>query len=179
MTKKNVSPYILTTSIISCLAIRFFPFHIPNTEPLMAFYLPLQKRFGFLTSCIFATMTIVPFDIITGHIGRWTLVNVITYSTLGFVISLYSKYFKTESFVKKAIVGTLFFDIITGICTGPLLFHQPLIHAILGQIPFTCIHLISNILLALTLSSLIDHWIVKKVCNQTRREFSLLGKKVL
>ncbi|MFA6527754.1 MAG: hypothetical protein WCT20_05000 [Candidatus Babeliales bacterium] len=179
MSHKKASLHTLLVSVIACLGVRLFPFHIPNVEPLMAFYMPLHKRFGFFTSSVFAAMVTVPFDLITGHTGLWTLINVITYSLLGLVFPLVSTYCTTNSFVYKAIAGTLLFDIITGICVGPLFFHQSFIPACLGQIPFTIMHLISNILLAFTLSPLIDHWIVKKVCDQTRGEFSLLGKKVL
>lgn len=179
MPDKKVNVRILILSTIACLSVRFFPFHIPNVEPLLPLYMPLEKRFGFFTGSLFVTLTIIPFDIITGHVGLWTLVNVITYSLLSSVFVLLNSSLRKKSFIGKAIIGTLFFDIITGILVGPFLFQQPFYTAFFGQIPFTIIHLISNIFLGFTLSPLIDHWIVKQVCNQTRGDFFLLGKKVL
>lgn len=179
MPHKKVTLRVLALSGIACLGVRLFPFHIPNVEPLMALYMPLQKRLGFFIGSIFVIISIVPFDLIMGQFGPWTLINILAYSLLGLLLPLCRRRWKTESFIAKAISGTLFFDGITGLCVGPLFFHQPFMQAFLGQIPFTFIHVASNVLLALSLSPLIDDWIVKQVSKQTRGVCSLLEKKVL
>lgn len=176
MTYKKGSFHILLASIGGCLAIRLFPVHIPSIEPLMVFYLPLQKRCGVLSSFIFAASSIILFDAITCRIGLWTITGMLAYGSLGLIIR---RLFKIKSFLFQSIIGTLWFDLVTGVCTGPLLFNQPFFDALIGQIPFTLLHLIGNGILTIVISPLIDHSIVTHVCNQTRGDFLLSGKKVL
>jgi len=43
-------------------------------------------------------------------------------------------------YVRFAIIGTLFFDAVTGLLIGPLFFHQSFLSTLIGQIPFTALH---------------------------------------
>ena len=65
-------------------------------------------------------------------------------------------------YAKFAIIGTLAYDAVTGLTVGPLLFHQTFYSALIGQIPFTILHLIGNTSFALLLSPLIYNFAIKK-----------------
>jgi len=55
-------------------------------------------------------------------------------------------------YVRFAIYGTLFFDAVTGLTVGPIFFHQFIYRILVGQIPFTALHLLGNVTLAALLS---------------------------
>jgi hypothetical protein len=59
-------------------------------------------------------------------------------------------------------MGTLFFDAVTGLTVGPIFFHQSFIASMVGQIPFTALHLIGNIAFAIILSPAIYSLLIKK-----------------
>lgn len=59
-----------------------------------------------------------------------------------------------------AIAATIFFDLLTGVLLGPVLFGGSMREAFIGQIPFTVKHLLGNIFLAATVSPAIDRWAV-------------------
>ena len=68
-----------------------------------------------------------------------------------------ARFFQKRSMSRKnvisfAIIGTLFYDAFTGLSIGPLFFHQSLIIAFVGQIPFTALHLAGNIMFSLLIS---------------------------
>jgi hypothetical protein len=65
------------------------------------------------------------------------------------------------------VIGTLFFDAVTGLSIGPLFFNQSFQGALWGQIPFTLWHLMGNISFALILSPAIYKSIIenKKLDN--------------
>lgn len=146
---------------ISCLLIRLIPFRAPNVEPIMATVMPFSKEYGAYIGFGFAFLSIILYDLITGTFGIWTLFTASTYGIIG----LYSGYFfknikpKRKDFVWFAVIGTLFFDLVTGLSVGPLFFHQSLTTAIVGQIPFTLWHLLGNISFALVLSPAIYNFI--------------------
>ena len=51
---------------------------------------------------------------------------------------------------------------VTGLTIGPLLFHQSFIVSLIGQIPFTLLHLLGNVSFAIVLSPAIERWLVKE-----------------
>jgi hypothetical protein len=70
---------------------------------------------------------------------------------------------KTSSWLNYgifAIVGTLFYDALTGLTIGPLLFGQSFTEALIGQIPFTISHLLGNTAFAVIVSPILYSWIV-------------------
>jgi uncharacterized membrane protein len=79
---------------------------------------------------------------------------------------------KTLHFLIYSIIGTILYDAITGLSIGPLFFGQSLTEAFVMQIPFTVMHLGSNMVFAVTISPLIYKWIVT---NQ-RLEINIFGK---
>ncbi len=149
---------------ILCLLMRLIPFRAPNIEPILAATMPFSKTSGAFIASIFAVLSILFYDVLTGTLGVQTLFTVFAYGVLG----LWSfNYFKKKeanafNFARFAIVGTLFFDAFTGLTVGPIFFNQSFMGSLLGQIPFTVFHLIGNVVFALVLSPAIYHFMIKK-----------------
>ena len=159
--KKNWLKFVI--GLVSCLLIRLIPFRPPNIEPILATQMPFAKAYGALAGFFFAFFSIVLFDIITGTLGKWSLLTSITYGILGIAGAFYFKNRKANSwnFAKFAIAGTIFFDAVTGLSIGPLFFNQPFVEAFFGQIPFTGLHLLGNVSFALVLSPAIYRFVIE------------------
>lgn len=157
--------YIDWTKIILgftlCLVFRLIPVRPPNIEPLLATQMPFSKVYGAHIAFMFGFMSIVLFDLITARIGVWTLITASAYGVLGLwsVFFFKKREMKTINYVKFAIIGTVFFDAVTGLTIGPIFFNQPFMVALIGQIPFTILHLIGNVTFAVVLSPLIHTYI--------------------
>jgi len=144
----------LSTGIFACLLLRLVPFRAPNVEPILATQMPFTKAYGTFVGFFFGVSSIVLYDIITGTIGVWTLITATAYGLVGIFTA---RFFQKRSMSRKnvisfAIIGTLFYDAFTGLSIGPLFFHQSLIIAFVGQIPFTALHLAGNIMFSLLVS---------------------------
>ncbi len=148
---------------LSAFAIRLIPFRAPNVEPIMAVIMPLGKVYGGLLSFIFGFFSIVLFDSVTSGIGIWTLITAISYGLLGLGAQYYFKNRSGwKSYASYAIVATIVYDAITGLTIGPMFFHQSFIVSLVGQIPFTLLHLLGNVSFAIVLSPVIERWMVKE-----------------
>lgn len=143
--------------------IRLIPFRPANFEPMLATMMPFATRFGYLTSFFFGFLSIVVFDAVTSGIGVWTLVTATAYGALGIGAQLYFKKREatTKNFLTFGIAGTVLYDIATGLTTGPLFFHQPFMVAVVGQIPFTLMHVLGTVVFTLALSPALYRWVVK------------------
>lgn len=155
--QKHIAWTKIILGFILCMIFRLLPVRPPNVEPLLATQMPFAKAYGSYIAFMFAFMSIVFFDLIVGKIGPWTLIVGVVYGVLG-IWSVY--FFKTRemkrvNYVKFAIIATLFFDAVTGLTIGPLLFNQTFMQALIGQIPFTILHLAGNVVFAFFLSPLI------------------------
>lgn len=144
-------------------AIRLLPFRPANFEPMLATMMPFATRFGYFASFLFGFLGIVLFDAVTSGIGIWTLVTAAAYGALGIGAHLYfrNREATTKNFLKFGIVGTVLYDIVTGLTTGPLFFNQPFMLALVGQIPFTLMHLLGTVVFTVALSPAIYRWVVK------------------
>ena len=144
-----------------CLAFRLIPIRPPNIEPLLAMQMPFAKVHGRLVGFVFAFMSIFLFDFLVGKLGLWTLITGITYGILGIWSVSFFKIRKMQrlNYVKFAIIGTLFFDAVTGLTIGPLFFGQSIMSAFVGQIPFTILHLIGSTTFAFFVSPLVYKYI--------------------
>lgn len=158
---RNWFKYIV--GFIVCLLIRLIPFRPPNIEPILATQMPFAKAYGKISGFLFASLSIMLYDILTGKIGMWTFITALSYGLLGLWAGYYLKNKNNNSFnyVKFAIMGTLAFDIVTGLSIGPLFFHQPFMEALTGQIPFTAMHLLGNTIFALVLSPAIYSFVIE------------------
>ena len=142
-----------------CFVFRLLPFRPPNVELILASQMPVAKQFGTLFAFLFGFLSIVLFDAFTGTLGPWSLITAPTYGLLGVGAVWYLKNReKTRYFVYFAIVGTLFYDVITGLLIGPLFFGQAIMAAALGQIPFTLMHMLGNVSFSLVWSKSIERW---------------------
>ena len=166
--KKNWFKFFL--GLIACLLIRLIPFRPPNIEPILTTQMPFSKAYGAYAGFLFAFLSIVLYDLVTGTFGVWTLLTAGTYGVLGFLAyHFFQKNVPSRwEYVRFAIIGTLFFDAVTGLSIGPLFFQQSFMNALLGQIPFTMLHLIGNVAFASILSPVIYNFITQKEKRRTR-----------
>lgn len=143
--------------------VRLLPFRPANFEPMIATMMPFATRFGYFASFLFGFFGIVLFDAVTSGIGIWTLITAGAYGALGIGAHLYfrNREATTKNFLTFGIVGTVLYDIATGLTAGPIFFNQPLMLAIVGQIPFTLMHILSTVVFTLVLSPAIYRWVVK------------------
>lgn len=147
---------------LAVLLIRLLPFRPPNIEPVLATVMPFSKRYGYIAGFLFAFLSIVIFDTVTQTLGSWTFITATTYGVVALGAYLFLKKRKpsARNFFFYSIIGTLFFDAVTGLSIGPLFFGQPFMQALIGQIPFTMMHLGGNAAFALVLSPLLYRWVV-------------------
>lgn len=145
------------------LLFRFLPFRPPNVELILASAMPIAKVYGKTAGFLFGALSILVFDLLTGTLGPWSLVTAPAYGVLGLIAGWY---FRNRSgrrhYVYFAIVGTLFYDAITGLTIGPLFFSQPFLSALLGQIPFTLMHLLGNTAFAFVWSPFLVRWLLPR-----------------
>ena len=145
-----------------CFGIRLLPFRPPNVEPILITTMPFANRFGVFGGAIFAAFSIILFDLFTSGIGVWTWVSAVAYAVVAIGAAWFFKNRRGSPFnyLLYAFIGTLFYDASTGLTIGPLVYGQPFMEALTGQIPFTLRHLLSNMVLAPIVSPLIDRWVV-------------------
>lgn len=160
----NMKTSILKYSIglLLVVLVRMVP-HIPNVEPITATLMPYSKKWGVLGGALFGVLAVFLYDVFTGTFGAWSFFTAGAYLLLGIAAGLYFARVKDKGvvgYVGFAIIGTILYDAITGLTVGPLFFGQPFIAALMGQIPFTAMHLAGNIALAAVLSPLVERFIV-------------------
>lgn len=158
---KNWFKYIL--GFVGVLLIRLIPFRAPNIEPILAAQMPFTRVYGSLASFSFGFLSIIVYDLLTSGVGSWTIVTAFAYGFLGLGASYF---FKSRSGWKNyaiyAVIATILYDAATGLTIGPIFFDQPFIAALIGQIPFTALHLLGNVSFAIILSPVIEMWISKE-----------------
>ncbi|NVO03959.1 MAG: hypothetical protein HXX09_14785 [Bacteroidetes bacterium] len=151
------------TAFLAVLIIRLIPFRVPNLEPVMAVIMPFGKKYGRLMVFSFGFLSISIYDALTSGFGVWTLITAIAYGLLGLGASYF---FENRSgwknYASYAVIATIVYDAVTGLTIGPLFFHQSFMVSLVGQIPFTLIHLLGNVSFAIVLSPVIEKWLVKK-----------------
>ncbi len=159
--KKN--PIKIISLFVVGLLVRLLPFRAPNLEPLMAMVMPLSRTYGRLYSFLFGFLSVAVYDMFTVGFGVWTLFAGIAYGLVGLAASFYFQN-RTgwKNYAKFAFFATIVFDVVTGLSMGPLFFGQSFMAAIVGQIPFTAIHLLSNVSFAIVLSPMIERWVEKE-----------------
>jgi uncharacterized membrane protein len=153
----------LLIGFVAVFLVRLIPFRPANFEPMLATMMPFATRFGYLASFLFGFLGIALFDAVTSGIGVWTLITAAAYGALGIGAHVFFTYRKatTGNFVAFGVVGTVLYDIVTGLTTGPVFFGQPLMVAVVGQIPFTLMHVLGTVLFTLALSPALYRWVVK------------------
>ncbi len=157
--------------------IRLIPFRPPNVEPMLATIMPYSKKYKLLPSFLFGFLGIGIFDLVLGRLGIWTIITAFAYGSLG--IGAYYFFRKRESNVKNYIIfgvfGTIFYDAITGLTIGPILFGQSFMVSLIGQIPFTINHLLGTVAFSILLSPVLYKWVI----TNNIFEISFITKKIL
>lgn len=156
---RNLIKYII--GIVTVLILRLMP-HPPNVEPIMATMMPFSKKWSWIGGLIFTLCAILIYDLITKTLGVWTIMTATTYGLLAVTAGFYFKKRKStmKNYVIFAIIGTIIYDLITGIGMGVLIFGMPLSVTVIGQIPFTLYHLAGNLIFSALLSPLIFRWVL-------------------
>ena len=175
--KKNWLKFII--GLVACLLIRLIPFRPPNIEPILATQMPFSKAYGALAGFSFAFLSIIVYDLLTNTLGIWTLITASAYGALGLWAAFYFKNKKGNAwdYARFAVVGTLFFDAVTGLSVGPLFFGQSFSEAFLGQIPFTAMHLLGNVAFALILSPALYRYVIRSEKLETAAIINLIRPK--
>lgn len=161
--KQNKDWFKYGLGFVVCLLLRLIPFRTPNIEPLLATQMPFSRVYGQVGSFFFAFASIFLYDSLTSGIGVWTFITAFAYGFLGIWAVAFFKNREASSlnYAKFAVMATIAYDIVTGFTVGPLFFNQPFMAAVVGQIPFTILHLIGNVVLAITVSPIIDYYIIR------------------
>jgi uncharacterized membrane protein len=177
--KKNYFKFVIALAL--CLLVRLIPFRAPNVEPILATAMPLGQAFGAFAGFSFGVLSIFLYDLITGTLGMHTLFTAGAYGLLGLWSVNYFRNKKVNAwgYVKFAIVGTLFYDALTGLTIGPIFFHQSFSQAFYGQIPFTALHLAGNTIFAYVLSPGIYNFLIRKKKKESLMPINILNPKII
>lgn len=143
---------------------RFFRI-FPNSDPIMGFALPAAKNEPWWKGALFAFVVMFSFDILTGHLGLWTIVTSLTYAA---VILLFHFFLKNKKSTMKLFLGSgavavLIFDFITGPVMSSFMFGQSFIVTLIMQIPFTLLHIVSVSFSILIISPFLDPQLNKEM----------------
>lgn len=150
---------------------RLIPFRPPNFEPMLATVMPFSKRFGPVGSFLFGFLGIILYDAVTSGWGSWTWVTALCYGLLGVGAHYFFK--NREASVKNFLIfgipGTVAYDAVT-MMIGPIFTAQPFAAALVGQIPFTLMHVLGTVVFSVLLSPALYRWVVQN----ERFEFSFM-----
>lgn len=154
----------------------------------MATTMPIGRAYGAFMGFSFAVLSILLFDVVTHTLGVQTFFTAGAYGVVG-LCSFY--YFSAKDsitsekknsmwgYVRFAFVGTLFYDAVTGLTVGPLFFHQSFLASLIGQIPFTALHLLGNVTLAFILSPAIYKYLIKKKEKPKESSVNIFNPKTI
>ncbi len=161
MDRKNWIKFVIGWMVV--FAIRLIPFRPPNVEPVLATQMPFAKRYGWKSGFLFGFLSIFLFDLVTSGIGSWTWITAIAYGLLGPFSYALLKNRRNNSLVYATVgaIGTLLYDAVTGLSVGPLFFGQPFMEALVGQVPFTLMHLAGTVVLSAIVSPLLYRWVLE------------------
>lgn len=143
--------------------VRLSPFRPPNVEPIMSTLMPFSKKYGIGGGFFFAFLSIMLFDMAVAQLGIWTFATAMAYGFVGLASGIYFRNRENRAieYLKFSLVSTIIYDAITGPGLTYLFGHSLSFRtALMGQIPFTILHLLGNGILALTLSPIIYRWVV-------------------
>lgn len=141
---------------------RLIPFRPPNVEPMLATIMPFSKRYGALGSFLFAFLGIVLYDAVTAGWGPWTWATATCYGLVGVAAHYYflNREPTRMNFLTFGLSATLVYDAVT-MFIAPIFNAQPLMVALVGQIPFTLMHLVGTAVFAVVLSPALYKWVVQ------------------
>ena len=155
---------------------RLIPFRPPNFEPMLATVMPFSKRFGILGSFLFGVIGIALFDSVTSGWGVWTAVTALCYGLLGIGAHLFFKNrdATAANFLLFGVPATILYDAVT-MLIGPLFNNQTWVQALVGQVPFTLLHLAGTVVFTTVLSPALYRW----VAHSETAEFSYIWRSAV
>lgn len=167
--------FIIGWTSVFLFRLLLLPVRPPNFEPMLGAVMPFSKRYGLIASFSFGFFGIVLYDAVTSGWGPWTWVTAICYGALG--IGAYYFFKKREASVRNfltyGIPATVLYDAVT-MTIGPLFSSQTWSVALIGQIPFTLMHLLSTVVFATVLSPALYRWVIQ---NESL-EFSFIAPRL-
>ena len=174
---KKYNIFKLVVSLLIANGIRLLKI-IPNNDPIMSMALPFSRRSSPLTSFAFPFITMISFDFITGYLGIWTVVTGVTYGMLGILFHYVLKDREKvgiKHYLGLGVMGVLVFDFVTGVVATPFLFGMSFMTALVGQVPFTAMHLLTTIGFILVITPLLDKQVLlnKKLTDDKVKNFAL------
>lgn len=107
--------------------------------PLFAVQQTVQTSFGLHIGICFTITQLFVMNLI-GHTLGITTVGIIGGAVSASLVAILC----TKNSFWRPFITVILFDVITGLCMGPLVWHQPFCVALMGQIPHTCIHLLTT-----------------------------------
>jgi hypothetical protein len=160
--KSPVEKYLKVAILfLGAIFYRLIPVRPPNVEPILSTVMPLSKNFSRVLSVLFPFASIVLYDFLTAGIGGHTWSVAFTYSAIGLASYFYfqRKSLSYKHTVPFTIYSILFFDIVTGLIIGPAFGSQTFMTALVGQIPFTLLHLMGGALFTLVATPAISKFL--------------------
>ena len=161
---------------LAVMAIRLIPGRPANFEPMLATVMPYSTRYGKFASFLFGFLGIFVFDLISRQVGMWTLITALSYGLLGLAAAYFFAKHEptTRNFVTFGIAGTIIYDAVTGLSIGPLFYGQPFMEAMVGQVPFTLMHVLGTVVFAVVLSPALLRFVVKNEKLETKKVFAIV-----
>ncbi|MBT4855659.1 hypothetical protein HOM50_01685 [bacterium] len=148
---------ILVVTWLTCLAIRLSFSPLLYLDPFPGVFLLINRQLKGVNGFLFIASQFFCFDYLTNTLGIWTLLIAIAYGTIEFGLNHYVKqhHYTIWNGLLYTAIAVLSFDCI-GMAIGPLFFQQPILSAVLGQIPFTLEHLVRASIFTTALNMLIQ-----------------------
>ena len=165
---------ILVVAWLTCLAIRLSFSPLLYLDPFPGVFLLINRQLKGVNGFLFIASQFFCFDYLTNALGIWTILIAIAYSAIEFGLNHYTRqhsYTLSNGLLYTAI-AVLSFDCIS-MTIGPLFFQQPLLSAVIGQIPFTLEHLVRASIFTTALNMLLQQ---NKV--NLHQDFSLKNKTI-
>ena len=146
---------------LGVLVFRLIPVRPPNVEPLLSVLMPFSKKVNLLASSAFLIFSIFVYDFFTAGIGSYTYSVAVVYMVIA--IFAHKVFANRKGTIKEyavfSVFSILFFDIVTGLIIGPIALSQSFYVALMGQIPFTLLHLMGGVLFSIVLSPLVNKFL--------------------
>jgi hypothetical protein len=133
---------ILATTWMIAFSIRLICIPACGIDPFPALFFVNRQQFTLGRMALFMLTQFLLFDYLMGAVGIWTLLVPLTYIAIEWSFS------KSISTLPRTLSLGMYYTIlcvlscdIVGLTIGPFFFGQPILDAVLGQIPFTIDHI--------------------------------------
>lgn len=164
---------------LGVLFFRLIPVRPPNVEPLLSVLMPFSKKASLIGSSLFLIVSIFVYDFFTAGIGSYTYSVAVVYMVIA--IFAHKVFANRKGSVKEyavfSVFSILFFDIVTGLVIGPIALGQSFYVALMGQIPFTMLHLMGGVLFSIILSPLIAKFLETDLAFLESKQKSVISNK--